>query len=179
MSTQKIKVGYIDPITASANQAIVFDGSNVLWANISGGGSSITISNDTTNETRYIAFVSNTSGSITSLNVSNTGLTFNPSTGTVSATIFNSTSDEKYKKDIITITNALEKTSLLRGVNFKWISTNQPSLGLIAQEVEKILPEVVTNEQDKKTLNYDALIGILIESIKELKIRLEKLENEK
>jgi hypothetical protein len=40
MTTQKIKVGYIDPITASANQIIIFDGTNVLWANNPGGGSS-------------------------------------------------------------------------------------------------------------------------------------------
>ena len=58
----------------------------------------------------------------------------------------------------------------LRGVSFNWKDNGKPSYGLIAQEVEEIIPEVIdTGEDGTKTLNYDALIGFLVEAIKELK----------
>ena len=69
-----------------------------------------------------------------------------------------------------------------RGVNFDWKETQRPSLGVIAQEVEKVLPELVT-DNGTKTVNYNGLIGLLIETVKEqqrqidtLSERLSKLE---
>ena len=80
-------------------------------------------------------------------------------------------SDERIKTNIKTIENALDKTLLLRGVeynNFK-IDPEQKCLGLIAQEVELIIPEAVSvNEVDNiKCISYNSLIGVLIEAIKE------------
>src|SRR4030067_1276539 len=64
----------------------------------------------------------------------------------------------------------LENITKLQGVNFDWISTGQPEVGLIAQEVEKIYPElVVTNSSTgMKAVKYGNLVGPLIESTKEL-----------
>jgi hypothetical protein len=138
--------------------------------------SGITITDDTsTNSTRYVTFTSATSGTITGENVSSSKLTYNPSTGTLAATNVNSTSDEALKGNITTIENALELVNQLRGVEFTWKETNEQSLGVVAQEVEKVLPELVKTD-DFKSVNYNGLIGVLIEAVKELSARVKELE---
>jgi hypothetical protein len=79
-------------------------------------------------------------------------------------------SDERKKTHIETIPNALEKILQLRGVTFnKLDDDNRRHSGVIAQEVEKVLPEVVyTAEDDTKSVAYGNMIGLLIEAIKEL-----------
>ena len=75
---------------------------------IGGNGYVCSITDDTsTNATRYPLFVSATSGTLSSINVSSTKFEFNPSTGTLSATVFTSLSDRTQKTDIIPITNAI------------------------------------------------------------------------
>ena len=98
------------------------------------------------------------------------------------------TSDERIKSNIKTIENALDKTLLLRGVeytNFK-IDPDKKCLGLIAQEVELIIPEVVSeNEVDNiKCVSYSSLIPVLVQSIKEQQAllvleRAERVEQQK
>ena len=85
--------------------------------------------------------------------------------GTVKATDFNTTSDQNLKTNIQTIENPLDKIVQIRGVNFEWKENNKPSAGVIAQEVEKVLPQLV-NGEDTKTVNYNGLIGLLIEAVK-------------
>jgi hypothetical protein len=102
------------------------------------------------------------------------GATF---TGDVSAPNFNSTSDKELKDNIETINNALTKVDSIRGVTFDWKETGKASMGVIAQEVETIAPEVVTEVDGYKAVNYDGLIGLLIESIKELKQEIEVLKS--
>jgi len=101
------------------------------------------------------------------------GATF---TGDVSAPNFNSTSDAQLKENIETITSALDKVDSIRGVTFDWKDTGKSSMGVIAQEVEPIAPEVVTEIDGYKAVNYDGLIGLLIESIKELKQEISDLK---
>jgi hypothetical protein len=96
--------------------------------------------------------------------------------GIVTATNFVSTSDENLKDNIQTIDNALEKLSNIRGVSFEWKSDHTQSMGVIAQEVEKVFPSLVMNS-DFKAVNYDGIIGVMIESIKELQERIDKLES--
>jgi trimeric autotransporter adhesin len=89
--------------------------------------------------------------------------------GTITCTDVNSTSDSRLKKNIKVVENALDIVNQLEGVRFDWKSTNQPSIGVIAQELEKVLPELVaTNEEGLKSVNYDGIIGVLIQAIKEL-----------
>jgi hypothetical protein len=85
--------------------------------------------------------------------------------GTVKATDFNTTSDQNLKTNIQTIENPLDKIVQIRGVNFEWKENNKPSAGVIAQEVEKVLPQLV-NGEGTKTVNYNGLIGLLIEAVK-------------
>lgn len=96
---------------------------------------------------------------------------------TVSAADFNTTSDATLKTDISTIENAIELISSIRGVRFTWKERLTPSLGVIAQEVEEVIPELVTDE-DPKQVNYNGLIGVLVESVKELNTQVNDLKTE-
>ena len=82
-------------------------------------------------------------------------------------------SDERLKTDIKTIENALEKVSQMRGVTFKREGVN--GTGVIAQEVQPHLPEVVHDKQEYLSVAYGNMVGILIEAIKELKTKVDKL----
>lgn len=134
--------------------------------------------NDTSNNINYfIAFSANSSGSWSDAYVSNTKLYFNPSTGTLSSTIFNSLSDISQKTDIVIIQNGLEVVNKLDGVEFNWLDNGNKSAGVIAQEVEKLLPHLVNENDGIKSVNYSGLIAYLIQSIKELSKKVEELEN--
>ena len=89
-------------------------------------------------------------------------------------------SDIRTKKNVLTIENALAKTMALRGVTFARIDDEEETrkIGLIAQEVELVLPEaVVTNEEGFKTLAYGNIVGLLIEAIKELQAEVKAIKN--
>jgi hypothetical protein len=98
------------------------------------------------------------------------------STGTITCTDLNSTSDLDLKKEVSTFDNALSTITQLRGVNFTWKQTDKPSIGVIAQELEQVLPQLVSNEENK-SVNYNGLIGVLIEAIKELSNEVTELKN--
>ena len=97
-------------------------------------------------------------------------------------------SDERLKDNVTTIENALEKVLQLRGVKYNWNKgprNGQLDMGLIAQEVELIIPEVVREktmplmEDDGvlyKTVDYEKLVAVLIEAIKELKQEINNLK---
>jgi len=140
------------------------------------GGTTI-VDDTTTAATRYLVFTSATSGAITTANVSSTKLTFNPATGDFTAggnIIVNS--DERLKENISTIEDALNKVSKLRGVEFDWKDTGIHSLGFIAQEVEKVLPDLVKEHDGVKSLAYGNVASLLVEAIKELSIKYNELE---
>ena len=155
------------------------DGTTFLRGDSIWATAATTITDDTsTNATRYPTFISNTSGALSAANVSSTKLYFNPSTGTLSANGFTSLSDRNKKTNIRPIENSVALVQRLRGVRFDWLENNKPSLGLIAQEVEEVIPELVeTGADGTKTLSYGNIIGVLIEAIKEQQIRIEELEN--
>jgi hypothetical protein len=88
-----------------------------------------------------------------------------------------SCSDRRFKQNISPITSSLDKTTKLQGVAFTWNTTdfpnrfftNTPQIGLIAQDVEIVMPEVVnTDNNGFKSVEYDKLTALLIEAIKEL-----------
>ena len=93
-------------------------------------------------------------------------------------------SDSRLKENIEKINNSLDKVSSLSGYTFNWNekakgrNTDLKDVGVIAQEVEAVMPEIVIDRIDGyKAVYYEKLIPLLIESIKELKERIEKLEN--
>ena len=90
-------------------------------------------------------------------------------------------SDENLKKDITIVSDAVTKVEALKGVTFKWKKNDADSAGVIAQDVEKVLPEVVKTVNDMegnefKAVNYAGLTSILIEAVKDLSARIKVLE---
>ena len=104
-----------------------------------------------------------------------TGVTSITASGRIQANDFNSTSDITKKENIVVIPDALEKVEALRGVTFDWKDGSGKSGGIIAQEVQEVLPTLV-KEGDHLTVNYNGLVGLLIEAVKELSARVEELE---
>ena len=94
---------------------------------------------------------------------------------TIIAQDFDSISDNKVKENVQTVENALEIINALRGVSFDWKKTGNKSYGVIAQEISKILPELV-KDGEIKSVNYNGLVGVLIEAVKELSAEIESLK---
>ena len=93
-------------------------------------------------------------------------------TGNVSAS-----SDIRLKSEIELIDDALSKIKEVRGVTFKRMGQRERNAGVIAQEVETVLPEVVKTDEDGfKSVCYGNMVGLLIEAVKELSERIEELE---
>ena len=92
-------------------------------------------------------------------------------------------SDERLKDNITPITNSLDKLKEIKGVSFDWVpkegihSHEGHDVGVIAQDIEKVLPEIVENrENGYKAVRYEKLVALLIETNKELLKRVEELE---
>nr|DAE22220.1 MAG TPA: Neck appendage like protein [Podoviridae sp. cta463] len=91
-------------------------------------------------------------------------------TGTVFAPVFQISSDLRIKRGIVPIEGALDKVLALGGYTYLLKGFDKRQAGVIAQEVEKVLPEAVTeNAEGIKTVNYAALVALLIAAVKELK----------
>ena len=94
--------------------------------------------------------------------------------GPVQATVFYYSSDRRWKENIQAITNPLDKILALNGYSFDWKKTGKKDIGIIAQEVEKVFPELVaTNNEGYKSVEYANLVAPLIEAIKELNTKVE------
>ena len=102
-----------------------------------------------------------------------TSYSFNASTGNlvVPGTV-TANSDESIKTNIKPIENALEKVLQLRGVEFNYKEHGTKSIGVIAQEIEKVFPELVYGGEIK-SVAYQNLVAVLIEAIKELNDKYE------
>lgn len=97
------------------------------------------------------------------------------------------TSDSRFKKDVTPLRGSLDNILKLRGVNYNWDRARNPDMGFgeekqigfIAQEVEKVLPEMVyTMENGYKAVNYTALIPVLVEAMKEQQSTIASLQDE-
>lgn len=97
--------------------------------------------------------------------------------GDITAANFNATSDNALKNNIASINNAVDTVNQLDGASFTWKANNKKSYGVIAQEIEKILPELVDVQGGVKSVNYLGIIGFLINSVKELDARVKILES--
>lgn len=129
------------------------------------------VATNTTDATHYPVFVDAATGNE---NIrTDTGYTYNPSSGILSSTDFNSTSDVTLKENLSPIQDALGLINNLNGYTFDWKDRNRSSIGVTAQEVEKYLPQLVAEINNHKTVNYNGLIGVLIEAVKELNKKIE------
>ena len=91
-------------------------------------------------------------------------------------------SDAREKHNIKTLEDAVEKLNKIRGVSFNWNNGDAPGIGVIAQEIQAIYPELTRevtkfDGEQRLVVNYDGLIGVLIEAVKTLSHRVEELEN--
>lgn len=128
---------------------------------------------NSTNSSHYVIFTGGATGN--QRPNSDTALYYNPSSNTLNAGNFNSTSDIALKTDVTSIDGALSRLCNIEGVGFAWKKTGARTYGVIAQDVEKEFPELVQTEEFK-SVNYNGLVGILIEAIKELKAEVEELK---
>ena len=86
-------------------------------------------------------------------------------------------SDRSLKRDIQTIEHALDLVGKMRGVTFEMINTGQQGIGVVAQEVQEVIPQVVQDNNGILSVAYGNLVGVLIEAVKELTARVEALES--
>ena len=130
----------------------------------------------TTNSDYYPIFATATSGTPSTIKVSSTKLTFNPSTGTLTAVDVNTSSDRKFKENIQPITSAVDTIKGLDGVSFNWKETGQKSYGVIAQQLQELLPELVHQSEHGLSVSYLPIIAILIEAVKEQQKQIDELK---
>ena len=86
-------------------------------------------------------------------------------------------SDATLKKNIRNIDNASDRLSALNGVAFDWIHNSKSTYGIIAQDVEEVLPEAVTGVEGHKKVNYNCVVGLLVEALKEQSEKICELED--
>ena len=113
-------------------------------------------------------------------------ISFDSSANIVASGNITAYSDERLKENIQTINNALGICGKLRGVSYKWKDANTTSIGVIAQEVEAVIPDIVlTNtykdpadgtETEVKSVDYGKIVGVLINAINELKAEVDALK---
>jgi hypothetical protein len=97
--------------------------------------------------------------------------------GTVNAANFNTTSDATLKTNVETLSGSLDAVKSLRGVSFDWLENGGSEIGVIAQEVEAVLPDVVsTNDDGIKSVKYGNMVAVLIEAIKEQQAQIDELK---
>ena len=166
--------------TATADPTLTINGDasgSATFTNLGNATLTLTIADDSHNHT-----IANIDGLQATLDTfiqtdANGDLTIN---GTVTATNFNTTSDANLKVNVKTIESSRDKVNGLRGVNFNWKNSGDYTMGVIAQEVEEIIPEVVaTDVNGKKSVNYQAMVGLLIEAVKDLQAQIDELKSNK
>lgn len=149
-----------------ANSANVLAQAAYDYANTIITGGNVTVANTITANV-IVANVSFTGNNIT---ITNTVTSNNVSANLITAVDINTTSDVSLKYNIEQITNSLDVLDKITGVSFNWKTDGIKSYGVTAQEVEKILPDVVKQRENGiKGVNYLNLVAFLIEAVKDLK----------
>ena len=132
---------------------------------------------DASGSTFYPVYATSTSGGFLTAGITSAKLQFVPSTGQLTVQDLNTLSDATLKENPEAIENPIEILMQLFGMGFNWVDSKKKSYGLMAQMVEKILPELVsTNAQGKKAVNYIPIIAFLIEAVKKQQEDIEALK---
>ena len=154
--------------------------SDYLSVTISTGGfaANTSIADDSaTNASFYPTLTNITSGSDNALNVSSTKLFFNPSTGQLNSTDYNSLSDKNKKDNIESLVDAINVINKIVPVSFTWKDNGHKAYGVIAQDVEEVLPDIVsTNDEGVKSVSYTQIIPFLIQVIQEQHKEIQKIK---
>jgi hypothetical protein len=162
---------------STSGYALVSNGSGTLsWA-----AAGATIADDSSTTTLYPTFSTLPSGAATSLKVSSGKMTFNASSGLLTVTSLTESSSRALKMNINPIGNALEAVLQLKGVTYdRKDGTSQNEAGLIAEQVNKILPNLVTKDAKGKPtgIHYTKLTAYLIEAVKSLQSEIDELSKQ-
>jgi len=160
----------------STLSATTFSG-NATTSTTATNATNITLADESSDTTCFPLFATVATGN-QAPKTDASALTYNAATGQLTVIDLNATSDINLKKDIEVITDATDLIKKLNGVRFTWKVNDRKSLGVIAQEVEELFPELISERTDTgtKSVNYNGLVGVLIEAVKELSTRVEELE---
>jgi hypothetical protein len=173
ISISKLASSTISGVSLGNNLNSLSFGSYLTAASSYNGSSAVSVSvNATTSNTSNTIVARDASGDFSAGSINCSSLT---ASFTVEAADFNSTSDSNLKTNVNTIDNSLDIVKSLRGVSFDWKLTGKKSYGVIAQEIEEILPDLVTTKENK-SVNYNGLVGVLLEAVKELSAEVEELK---
>lgn len=152
-------------------------GMGVVTVDIGTGIGTITVEGgrdiDEIGSANQVLYKDNTNTATTSAN-----LQFNGTNLTCAGTV-TANSDERLKKNIETITDALHKVKSLRGIEYDHKNTGDHCLGLIAQEVEQVIPQVVYEDaQGIKSVAYQNIVALLIEAVKDQQRQIDELKRQ-
>jgi hypothetical protein len=154
--------------------------SDYLATTLSTGGiaANTTITDDTsTDASFYITLTDITSGTENTLNVSSTKLYFNPSTGQLNSTDYNSLSDRNKKENVETLVDAINVINQINPVSFTWKDNGNKAYGVIAQEIEEVLPDIVsTSSEGVKSVSYTQIIPFLVQVIQEQHKEIQRIK---
>lgn len=140
-------------------------------------GNAVITDNTSTNATYYPIYATSTSGNMTVAGITTTKLTFNPSSGQLTVQDLNTLSDATLKTNAEIIEDPMSILSQIFGMGFNWSDSGKKSYGVMAQMLEKILPELVTTGPDgKKSVNYIPIIAFLVEAVKKQQTDIEALK---
>ena len=178
--------GYCNCIGTSGNCSTIVGGTD---HHINNSYSSILAGTNITTTANSTAYATNMTVT-THLQVGGT-TTMNTTAGRIDATndvVAYATSDRRLKENIKPIEHALDKVERINGVNFDWKELDEEGIknihgnkghdiGVIAQEIEKVLPDAVTTrDSGYKAVNYEKIVPLLIEAIKEQQIQIDQLK---
>lgn len=146
---------HINTSTATTGQYLSWNGADYAWATVD------------------LSTTLSTSGGTLTGALNGTSASFSAD---VSALNFNTTSDANLKTNVETLTGSLSAVKSLRGVTFDWIESGNSEVGVIAQEVEAVIPDLVTTNSDGvKSVKYGNIVAVLIEAIKEQQKQIDAL----
>ena len=169
------------PSSGDAGKYLKGDGT---WGEVSGGGGGGGISFDGSTANGVLTYKDADEATVEA-NITFDGSTLSITGGiTASADIIAyHSSDKNLKDNLVNISNPNEKIKKINGYEFDWndkhsLFKNTHDVGVVAQEIEEVLPEIVNQREDGyKAVKYEKIIALLIESNKDLLTRIEKLEN--
>ena len=154
--------------------------SDYLSTTLSTGGiaANTTITDDTSTDSDfYITLTDVKNGTENTLNVSSTKLYFNPSTGQLNSTDYNSLSDRNKKDNVETLVDAINVINQINPVSFTWKDNGNKAYGVIAQEIEEVLPDIVsTSSEGVKSVSYTQIIPFLVQVIQEQHKEIQRIK---